>query len=145
MAHLTPQFSANRTVREYTEQRYLPAAFSYRERVDKSGKDIANWLSAIKENWPALRFGEMTVTKNTGNLIVEVQVYLNELDPEAVRVELFAQGIDGGNPAALVMMRFRNLVGATGGFVYGVTIPMSGRCRIIRRESSEPSWSRSSS
>ena len=123
MAHLTPQFSANRTVREYTEQRYLPAAFSYRERVATSGKDIANWLSAIKENWHTLRFGEMTVEKNTGNLIVEVQVYLNELDPEAVRVELFAKGIDGGNPVANVMMRLRNLIGTTGGFVFGVTIP----------------------
>ena len=33
MARLTPHFSANRTVREYTEQYYLPAAAAYRERV----------------------------------------------------------------------------------------------------------------
>ena len=32
MARLTPRFSANRTVREYTEQRYIPAAAAYRER-----------------------------------------------------------------------------------------------------------------
>ena len=31
MARLTPRFSANRTVREYTEQYYLPAAAAYRE------------------------------------------------------------------------------------------------------------------
>ena len=30
MAQLTPRFSANRTVREYTEQHYLPAAAAYR-------------------------------------------------------------------------------------------------------------------
>ena len=30
MARLTPRFSANRTVREYTEQHYLPAAAAYR-------------------------------------------------------------------------------------------------------------------
>ena len=29
MARLTPRFSANRTVREYTEQHYLPAATAY--------------------------------------------------------------------------------------------------------------------
>jgi len=33
MAQLTPRFSANRTVREYTEQRYLPASAAYRVRM----------------------------------------------------------------------------------------------------------------
>ena len=33
MARLTPRFSANRTVREYTEQHYLPAAAAYRARA----------------------------------------------------------------------------------------------------------------
>jgi len=33
MARLTPGFSTNRVVREYTEQHYLPAAAAYRERA----------------------------------------------------------------------------------------------------------------
>ena len=33
MARLTPRFSANRAVREYTEQHYLPAAAAYRLRI----------------------------------------------------------------------------------------------------------------
>ncbi len=33
MAQLTPRFSADRTVREYTEQHYLPAAKSFLERI----------------------------------------------------------------------------------------------------------------
>ena len=37
MAQLTPRFSASRTVREYTEQHYLPAAASYRERAANKG------------------------------------------------------------------------------------------------------------
>ncbi|MFA5880160.1 MAG: alpha-glucan family phosphorylase, partial [Candidatus Margulisiibacteriota bacterium] len=46
MMHLTPQFSANRTVREYTEQRYLPAALAYKKRAAKKGelgKKIVDW------------------------------------------------------------------------------------------------------
>ena len=39
MARLTPRFSANRTVREYTEQHYLPAAAAYRERAADQGRD----------------------------------------------------------------------------------------------------------
>ena len=38
MARLTPRFSANRTVREYTEQHYLPAATAYRERAADKGE-----------------------------------------------------------------------------------------------------------
>ena len=122
MARLTPQFSANRTVREYTEQRYLPAAFSYHKRVAQGGASITNWLSAIKENWHALHFGEMTVMQDLGSHIFEIQIYLNELDPAAVRVELYAQGVGGGVPVASEMQRIRNLTGTIGGFVYGATV-----------------------
>jgi len=46
MARLTPRFSTNRTVREYTEQHYLSAASAYRVRAADKGKigaDILNW------------------------------------------------------------------------------------------------------
>ncbi len=33
MARLTPEFSASRTIQEYTEKYYLPAASAYRERA----------------------------------------------------------------------------------------------------------------
>ena len=35
MARLTPRFSANRAVREYTEQHYVPAASAYRQRGEQ--------------------------------------------------------------------------------------------------------------
>src|SRR5665213_602236 len=37
MARLTPRFSNNRTVREYTEQHYRPAAAAYRQRAADKG------------------------------------------------------------------------------------------------------------
>ena len=46
MARLTPRFSANRTVREYTEQHYLPAAAAYRLRIANKGaigRQIVDW------------------------------------------------------------------------------------------------------
>jgi starch phosphorylase len=44
MALLTPRFSANRTVREYTEQHYLPAAAAYRERAaDQGALGVGRW------------------------------------------------------------------------------------------------------
>ena len=43
MARLTPRFSANRTVREYTEQHYLPAAAAYRTRAADKGAVGRQW------------------------------------------------------------------------------------------------------
>jgi len=122
MARLTPQFSTNRAVREYSEQRYLPAASAYLERVAEGGAQTADWLLALKENWHTLRFGEMTVVRDQGENIVEIQIYLNELDPEAVRVELYAEGIGGHDPVTQVMTRLHQLTGAAGGFVYSASI-----------------------
>ena len=53
MARLTPRFSANRTVREYTEQRYLPAAAAYRARAankGEGGRQVVEWLRALDHN-----------------------------------------------------------------------------------------------
>jgi acetate kinase len=72
MASLTPRFSANRAVGEYTEQHYLPAAAAYRKRAaDKGtvGKNIANWEHALKEKWPTLRFGDVKVQTNAAQRI----------------------------------------------------------------------------
>src|SRR6266850_2041651 len=46
MAELTPRFSADRTVREYTEQQYLPAAAAYQARAADNGsmgRQITDW------------------------------------------------------------------------------------------------------
>ena len=54
MAQLTPRFSTNRTIHEYTEQHYLPAASAYRERAaDKgaAGLRIARWQHTLDEQW----------------------------------------------------------------------------------------------
>jgi len=108
MARLTPQFSTNRTVREYIERYYLPAATAYRERAaDRGaiGARIVSWRRAVEEAWPALRFGDVKVASDGAQHIFEVQVFLGELDPGAVRVELYADAINGSAPAGVEMTR----------------------------------------
>ena len=64
MASLTPQFSADRAVREYTEHHYLPAAAAYCERTANKGaigRQIVDWQRAVERSWPALRFGAVKV------------------------------------------------------------------------------------
>jgi starch phosphorylase len=121
MARLTPRFSANRTVREYTEQCYLPAAAAYRARAaDKStvGKQVVDWQHALEQKWAMLHFGEAKVESAGEQHVFEFQLYLGEVDPDWVRIELYADGVNGDGPVRQEMKRVRQLVGATGGYTY---------------------------
>ncbi len=121
MASLTPRFSAGRAVREYTEQHYLLAAAAYRDRAagkGAAGRQVIDWRHALEKEWPALRFGEIKVDTNADQHVFEVEVYLNGLDPNAARVELYADGINGGAPVRQEMERGRQLAGASKGYTY---------------------------
>jgi starch phosphorylase len=126
MARLTPRFSANRAVLEYTEQHYLPAAAAYRKRAaDKgaAGKDIIDWEHKLKEKWVTLCFGDVKVQTIAAQHVFEAEVYLNDLDPNVVRVELCADGINGGAPVRQEMARVRRLTGASGLYIYSAAVP----------------------
>jgi starch phosphorylase len=121
MARLTPRFSAERAVREYTERFYLPAATSVRIRVENEGSigaKIDGWRRDAERKWADLRFGEMKVETRDGLHLFEVQVWLDELDPVAVMVQLYADGIDGGVAVHHEMGSVRPLAGATGSYAY---------------------------
>jgi len=125
MARLTPSFSANRAVREYTEQHYLPAAGAYRERAANKGavgSNIVNWEHTLKEKWVALRFGDVKVQTNEAQHIFEAEVYLNDLDPNVVRVELYAEGINGGSPIRQEMTRVQPPAGESRGGIYRASV-----------------------
>jgi glycogen phosphorylase len=121
MARLTPRFSADRAVREYTEQHYLPAAAAYRERAANKGavgRQVVDWQHTLEQKWPTLHFGEVKVETRGERHVFEVQVILNDLDPKAVRVEVCADGVMGSAPVRQEMKRVRQLDGASGGYIY---------------------------
>ncbi len=126
MARLTPHFSTNRSVREYTEQYYLPIASAYRARTaDKGviGTNIIDWQHALNQKWAALRFGEVKIETVRDQYVFKIQVYLDDLDPDAVQVELYANGINGATPERLKMERLGQLTGSVGGYIYSVSVP----------------------
>jgi starch phosphorylase len=121
MARLTPRFSTNRTVGEYTERYYLPGAASYLKRAADAGKiaeAITKWRHSLDQNWAAIRFGEVKVETDGDRHVFEVHVYLDGLDPDAVCVELYADCAADRTPMRQAMQRARQLAGAVGGCVY---------------------------
>jgi starch phosphorylase len=126
MARLTPRFSTNRAVCEYTEQHYLQLASSYLARAaDKGaiGVKLVNWHQLLEQQWSALHFGELRQETTGEQHVFEVQVYLDDLDPTVVRVELYANGVDGSAAERVEMQRVRQLVGALNGYAYHAEVP----------------------
>ena len=70
-----------------------------------------------------LHFGEVKVETRGERHVFEAQVYLNDLDPNVVRVELYANGINGSSAVREEMARVRPLVGADGGHAFVAQVP----------------------
>ncbi|MBW8242832.1 alpha-glucan family phosphorylase [Muricauda oceani] len=106
MATLTPRFSANRTVREYTEDYYLPAAINYKKcaaRKGAKGKRIVGAGHELKAKWDAVKFGQVQIESERQKHHFKAPIWLNGINPKHVQVELFAEGINGGAPEKIKM------------------------------------------
>ncbi|MFZ0826020.1 MAG: alpha-glucan family phosphorylase [Verrucomicrobiia bacterium] len=125
MSRLTPHFAADRTVCEYTEQHYLPAAIACQSRVASKGiigKQMVDWRHSLDQKWATLHFGAVKVETKGGQYVFEVQICLQGLDPKTVRVELYADGINGGSPVRQEMTLLHSLADESGGYVYSATV-----------------------
>jgi len=108
MALLTPEFSTNRVVREYTEKHYLGAASSYRKRSCDRGaqaKEIIDWQRALETTWTSMRFGNCQVESTSGQHIFTTELFLGKVDCKDVNVQLFANGTESGAIECLEMER----------------------------------------
>jgi starch phosphorylase len=126
MARLTPRFSTNRVVREYAEKYYMPAAAAYRTRAANHGRlgvELIAWRQALAAHWQEARFGAVSVETHGTEQRVTAQVRLGGLDPEAVRVELYADSVNDGEPERHAMERARTLDGPDHRYEYCVSLP----------------------
>ncbi len=121
MARLTPRFSANRVVRQYTQEYYIPAAANYHKRAaDKGslGTKILMWQNHLSKHWSSLHFGQMWVETDDKAHVFRLQVWLGELDPQAVQVELYADNLNGEDPFREIMTLGDQLAGSVNGYLF---------------------------
>jgi starch phosphorylase len=124
MATLTPRFSASRSMREYTGKYYLPLAGFYRDRSAGKGekaKQLVQWKNDLNNKWKDLRFGDTTVETADDGHRFSVPVYFPDLRPEEIRVELYANGVNGSKPFLHEMKCTGN--NDSGGCIYTATVP----------------------
>jgi glycogen phosphorylase len=126
MARLTPAFSTSRVVHEYTEKHYLPAAAAFRERAENQGvrgAELLKWQRELARLFSAVRIGAATMEKANNAYLFQVQVFFGDLNADAVRVELYAEGGNAGTPERHTMQRGERLLGSLNGFLYSLGIP----------------------
>ncbi|GAN90153.1 alpha-glucan phosphorylase [Gluconobacter frateurii M-2] len=98
MAHLTPQFSANRTVREYTETFYLPLSQRYRDRhlgVGSGTTDLHNCRKKLLEGWKSLQIGEVVIPNKGSGRAAHAFINPGRLDPAWLEVQFYAEPLEG--------------------------------------------------
>lgn len=118
MADLTALFSSNRSVREYTEKYYLPAAELYTKRSSQK----TSWQKDFKEQWAQVKFGEVKVETVNDLYRFSVELSLHELDPKTIKVELYANGASGTAPLCYTMQK-ENTVATDTRHLYVAEIP----------------------
>jgi starch phosphorylase len=87
------------------------------------GAELIAWRQALAAHWQEARFGAMSVQRHATERLVTIEVRLGGLDPEAVRVELYAEPIEGGEPERHVMERTRKLDERGHSYEYCASIP----------------------
>jgi starch phosphorylase len=97
MCHLCPIFNSHRMVQDYAKHFYVGSSKRYGELAEhemKGAQDLALWRQKIMTNWDRIRINRVHVHDGrpipvSGNLMVGGDVYLHQLDPEDVDVEIY--------------------------------------------------------
>jgi starch phosphorylase len=126
MAQLTPEFSATRAIREYTEDHYLPAASGYRERAANDsalGISVLAWQQDIARHWSAVRFGALSIETHEGRHAFRVEVFAGDLKPDEFKVELYAEPLGGDRPDLAAMTACTACPAPAGALLYSAEVP----------------------
>jgi starch phosphorylase len=106
MARLTPEFSATRAIREYTESHYLPASSRYRDRAADNGavgSSLLQWKQDLKRHWGTVHFVRVRINTRDGQHFFQADVAPGSFTPDHLRVELYADS-DRGESACFEAM-----------------------------------------
>jgi starch phosphorylase len=125
MGRLTPRFSSDRMLKEYVEQVYLPAAEAHECRTGNGARvacELQAWHEHLADHWHGLHFGEIHVSRVDDSWSFAAQVYLGELAPTAVCVQLYADSPAADKPLVTEMRRDHPLPGSVNGFVYTAVV-----------------------
>jgi starch phosphorylase len=101
MAQLTLTYSSIRSLQEYTEKFYIPAALLYQKRLAnhaEEGRKIEEWKTFVSDHWNGIYYASPALETKDDQYHFSVPVFFNGINPADVSVELYANGINGSAP-----------------------------------------------
>lgn len=132
----------------FIEEGYLPAASRYHVRASEGsavGASLVRWRRDITCHWNTVRFGTVDIQTHDGRHFLRVQVIPGDFAPEQLRVELYADPVQGGAPDLEVMIASRVTDNSTATQTYSADIPATrpasdytARMRPYHRSASMP-------
>jgi len=126
MTTLTPYFSANRMVREYTERFYLPLADRFHHRAANNaelGRSLTKWLARLDDLWSKIHVVHVEIETRDGMHFFSLQIHLGDLTAQDVSVEVFSEPTKSDIDNVHEMQIDHPLPGTVNGFVYSLTLP----------------------
>ena len=124
MAVLTPTYSSSRMARDYVEQYYLIGAAELRRRTVDGGEParaMQGWEARLRRHWPGLHIGETSLSRDDRAWHFSVPVYLGEIAPADVAVQLYADPRDAGPAFVGELLRGDAIIGPS--HIYTGTAP----------------------
>jgi starch phosphorylase len=126
MSSLTPKFSSNRMLREYTEKLYLPALADYKMR-NQNGVELAHkleqWQTQLAHYGDNILWGDLRVELHTDSRSFVVSVYFGDVPVDYIQIQLFA---DAKNPGHSLFCQKMNceaaIPGSLNGFIYRIEL-----------------------
>jgi starch phosphorylase len=115
MTTLAPHYSSNRMLREYLEKLYRPAAAAVARRCADGARlacELHRWRSALSASWQQVRFGNFERQREGGEWLFRTQVYLGDVPPDGIAVELYAEPRPGDEHPPCLMQRVAPIEGA---------------------------------
>jgi glycogen phosphorylase len=104
----------------------LPAADAYQAHVADKGAAVRKLMegrNALAERLDAIRFGTVNVETQGNEHHITVEVFLKDVSPHEVRVELYAEGDEHDGVVKNEMTKIRRLTSSIGGYAYTASVP----------------------
>jgi len=130
MGRLTPIFDGVRMMCDYVEQAYLPLAQSVRERLKDrcvQAKALNQWSRTLHARWSSLHIGNPIANKTDSTWHVVVPIYMGEVSPVSVRVEMFADQTTEFPPEVIMLHQEHPIPGSTNGYIFAGAISSARR------------------
>ncbi|HTM92643.1 MAG TPA: alpha-glucan family phosphorylase [Flavisolibacter sp.] len=124
MARLTLPNSSVRSLQQYTENYYLPAAALYQKRLAHHGAEgskIEEWKTFVSDHWKGIYYGNPFLEAKDDEYNISVPVFLNGMNQDEVSVELYANAINGNAPVKKKMLM--NAKQENGTIIFSATVP----------------------